>query len=101
MIVGADRTDDDRRGAFCRGHGRPHETRAAIIAIAGAILGPLHLVGNKGDLALEATFRRRPQGRSEEHTSELQSLMRISYAVFCWKKKKKEPINLKHNTIPI
>src|SRR3546814_8739811 len=27
--------------------------------------------------------------RSEEHTSELQSLMRISYAVFCWKKKHK------------
>src|SRR3546814_4473794 len=30
----------------------------------------------------------RHQGRSEEHTSELQSLMRISYAVFCLKKKK-------------
>src|SRR3546814_9125214 len=30
-----------------------------------------------------------PQVRSEEHTSELQSLMRISYAVFCLKKKKK------------
>src|SRR3546814_2337013 len=30
----------------------------------------------------------RPVVRSEEHTSELQSLMRISYAVFCWKKKK-------------
>src|SRR3546814_3547120 len=30
------------------------------------------------------------QDRSEEHTSELQSLMRISYAVFCLKKKKKE-----------
>src|SRR3546814_4151109 len=29
-----------------------------------------------------------PRGRSEEHTSELQSLMRISYAVFCLKKKK-------------
>src|SRR3546814_7583914 len=29
-------------------------------------------------------------GRSEEHTSELQSLMRISYAVFCLKKKKPE-----------
>src|SRR3546814_8932567 len=29
-------------------------------------------------------------GRSEEHTSELQSLMRISYAVFCLKKKKRE-----------
>src|SRR3546814_7390825 len=33
------------------------------------------------------------KGRSEEHTSELQSLMRISYAVFCLKKKKK---NKKH-----
>src|SRR3546814_6587502 len=31
-----------------------------------------------------------PAGRSEEHTSELQSLMRISYAVFCLKKKKKQ-----------
>src|SRR3546814_2095560 len=31
----------------------------------------------------------RRRGRSEEHTSELQSLMRISYAVFCLKKKKK------------
>src|SRR3546814_3865065 len=32
------------------------------------------------------------QLRSEEHTSELQSLMRISYAVFCLKKKKKHKI---------
>src|SRR3546814_6289690 len=32
-----------------------------------------------------------PFARSEEHTSELQSLMRISYAVFCLKKKKKPP----------
>src|SRR3546814_2608646 len=34
-------------------------------------------------------FNRGPDFRSEEHTSELQSLMRISYAVFCLKKKKK------------
>src|SRR3546814_8641770 len=33
---------------------------------------------------------RRLTGRSEEHTSELQSLMRISYAVFCLKKKNKK-----------
>src|SRR3546814_3938592 len=33
--------------------------------------------------------RQPPLLRSEEHTSELQSLMRISYAVFCLKKKKK------------
>src|SRR3546814_2538193 len=31
-----------------------------------------------------------PEARSEEHTSELQSLMRISYAVFCLKKTKKQ-----------
>src|SRR3546814_5587751 len=35
--------------------------------------------------------------RSEEHTSELQSLMRISYAVFCLKKKKHTHIKKKHN----
>src|SRR3546814_7383322 len=34
--------------------------------------------------------------RSEEHTSELQSLMRISYAVFCLKKKKKNTKTHKH-----
>src|SRR3546814_2356726 len=34
--------------------------------------------------------RRRTPARSEEHTSELQSLMRISYAVFCLKKKTKK-----------
>src|SRR3546814_6258149 len=33
-------------------------------------------------------------GRSEEHTSELQSLMRISYAVFCLKKKKTQAIEI-------
>src|SRR3546814_4870332 len=35
--------------------------------------------------------RRGRRQRSEEHTSELQSLMRISYAVFCLKKKNKHP----------
>src|SRR3546814_3179540 len=34
--------------------------------------------------------QRADRGRSEEHTSELQSLMRISYAVFCLKKKKEK-----------
>src|SRR3546814_9822233 len=34
---------------------------------------------------------RRIENRSEEHTSELQSLMRISYAVFCLKKKNTKP----------
>src|SRR3546814_6248667 len=37
--------------------------------------------------------------RSEEHTSELQSLMRISYAVFCLKKKKHVSKNARHITL--
>src|SRR3546814_5504417 len=40
--------------------------------------------------------------RSEEHTSELQSLMRISYAVFCLKKKIKNLRTLhRHDTLPM
>src|SRR3546814_4025383 len=39
---------------------------------------------------LRAARRNRSRRRSEEHTSELQSLMRISYAVFCLKKKKRK-----------
>src|SRR3546814_967773 len=42
---------------------------------------------------------RRSSERSEKHTSELQSLMRISYAVFCLKKKKKK--NLKTHCKPV
>src|SRR3546814_9973995 len=38
-----------------------------------------------------------PDHRSEEHTSELQSLMRISYAVFCLKKKNKHNTPTKQN----
>src|SRR3546814_5733107 len=38
------------------------------------------------------------QERSEEHTSELQSLMRISYAVFCLKKKQNEHIQYNTHT---
>src|SRR3546814_10856222 len=41
-------------------------------------------------LNLDSDIGQRAGMRSEEHTSELQSLMRISYAVFCLKKKKKK-----------
>src|SRR3546814_4374455 len=40
------------------------------------------------DWRLRGALAWKPTPRSEEHTSELQSLMRISYAVFCLKKKK-------------
>src|SRR3546814_10286700 len=42
--------------------------------------------------------RRAALVRSEEHTSELQSLMRISYAVFCLKKKNTTHTAIKHTT---
>src|SRR3546814_4635858 len=48
---------------------------------------PMLAGGNDGD-ALADRLGGRILRRSEEHTSELQSLMRISYAVFCLKKKK-------------
>src|SRR3546814_4003414 len=50
-----------------------------------AMLGPLAEGGLLGGSEHATVVR------SEEHTSELQSLMRISYAVFCLKKKKRRP----------
>src|SRR3546814_1119743 len=46
-------------------------------------------LANAGDDIVERPLFARRVKRSEEHTSELQSLMRISYAVFCLKKKTK------------
>src|SRR3546814_3449426 len=55
--------------------------------------GPAHFPGARQAPAHHAdaqprALRGEPDPRSEEHTSELQSLMRTSYAVFCLKKKK-------------
>src|SRR3546814_1652019 len=47
-----------------------------------------HRAGQALPCQAGAASSREGTGRSEEHTSELQSLMRISYAVFCLKKKK-------------
>src|SRR3546814_6306144 len=60
--------------------------RAAILRQAGSAALAMKIV-----LVPIASFLfRRGRTRSEEHTSELQSLMRISYAVFCLKKKKQQ-----------
>src|SRR3546814_2366514 len=58
-----------------------------------AVAGPDHqLLRGRPAPGFGRARRARTAGRirSEEHTSELQSLMRISYAVFCLKKKKKK-----------
>src|SRR3546814_8749886 len=72
---------------------RPQDTRRRA-NLAAAPIGPASAAdaGHRAGLAHagERLLARQPAvRRSEEHTSELQSLMRISYAVFCLKKKKK------------
>src|SRR3546814_5067779 len=77
-----------------------HDRRPARIAGVAGVFGPAGVLGCAG--VLGATWRLCSEGpgssallqrlmranRSEEHTSELQSLMRISYAVFCLKRNK-------------
>src|SRR3546814_3623589 len=73
----------------------PVSRRGSGIAIWPARKRPLQLYvvipyGNDSDAPDHDQRRSHPrEQRSEEHTSELQSLMRISYAVFCLKKKTK------------
>src|SRR3546814_9806711 len=61
-----------------------------------ALLAEQALAAGAAEFGAHHPARRQGRGvahddvRSEEHTSELQSLMRISYAVFCLKKNKKE-----------
>src|SRR3546814_6220079 len=79
--------------------GRERAVAARRFAFGGDAVGMI--VGDRGEArfggligAVAAQHRR----RSEEHTSELQSLMRSSYAVFCLKKKKTTtPHSTSHN----
>src|SRR3546814_7458052 len=59
-------------------------TVAAGIFVFALLAGGSRTTEPVSDEMVERSY---PDGRSEEHTSELQSLMRISYAVFCLKKK--------------
>src|SRR3546814_1026041 len=82
-----------------RPSGKPSFASETFFALTGRVLLSLEEgAGMENKLAharsvaeIAAEFRTDPErglSRSEEHTSELQSLMRISYAVFCLKKKK-------------
>src|SRR3546814_3765062 len=95
-----------RAGLGCRGSGRfffgPASNRFvfgdAALGVFAGVVGRSHVL--RGRIRTGRRRRSRPVDpgqqqalglfsfRSEEHTSELQSLMRISYAVFCLKKKK-------------
>src|SRR3546814_9402311 len=62
-----------------------------VRALQGLVADLLTLAAHPGDGGLASgALPPAHEVRSEEHTSELQSLMRISYAVFCLKKKKQE-----------
>src|SRR3546814_10857073 len=74
LIMPASPRCGHRHGGRAGGGGSPPASRTVPMVVAGCSL-PL-----PGRFAVEE--------RSEEHTYELQSLMRISYAVFCSKKKK-------------
>src|SRR3546814_3647539 len=67
----------------------PYTTLFRSLALEHATLGP----GPErlGEGVAADRRKRQAAGRSEEHTSELQSLMRTSYAVFCLKKKTQIP----------
>src|SRR3546814_2284467 len=79
----------------------PYTTLFRSLAVLALGLGPVGAAFfawdrgvKRGSIqALGAFSYMAPLIRSEEHTSELQSLMRISYAVFCLKKKKKKKLS--------
>src|SRR3546814_6652673 len=80
-----------RRESTYAGHAlhlRARRAQNVAMAIRLPCLLLLPLLATSGATAQES--------RSEEHTSELQSLMRISYAVFCLKKKKQQKKNHKN-----
>src|SRR3546814_3638780 len=93
-------TSDEGGLTLSAAHKRKAQNEAGRVVVEGVVAAAgLHLDGADAmqtaflaSLALAAQPRTDLHslysGRSEEHTSELQSLMRISYAVFCLKKKK-------------
>src|SRR3546814_4298533 len=74
-------------GLVGRGHRQCSRRRAAgqSVRLAGVAAWPGRSALQRSQIMDPGSH---PRSRSEEHTSELQSLMRISYAVFCLKKKK-------------
>src|SRR3546814_9203720 len=80
-----ERAGEDRREIDARDTGTTADEALQAIVVAEVE----HAVDHEAQGVRIAVQRRRAD-RSEEHTSELQSLMRISYAVFCLTKKKQE-----------
>src|SRR3546814_7725087 len=69
---------------------KPQREVGAQVVVQGRVVGNAKA---REYQAMKGQLLPRVLERSEEHTSELQSLMRISYAVFCLKKKKQNTLN--------
>src|SRR3546814_3715607 len=83
----SERDSEARCGGDSHGRGE-HDRGAPDFAMCDGNFERLAEPAWCGEGCVEIDCRQaEAQGRSEEHTSELQSLMRISYAVFCLKKK--------------
>src|SRR3546814_2988685 len=75
-------------GAVAVAHLREREDRPLrAVRVLATVLAPAGRIGLDVAGVVVGVLERRGEQRSEEHTTELQSLMRISYAVFCLKKK--------------
>src|SRR3546814_4886285 len=79
--IGSEKGGDARLGHVDAGQPRAQRDDVGVIMLAREL--------RRQRFGHERAAARRVAVRSEEHTSELQSLMRISYAVFCLKKKNK------------
>src|SRR3546814_9543249 len=78
-------------------HRAPLRTQRILLGSSVLFIGRNPGVADQSHLSHIIEWRHL-NGRSEEHTSELQSLMRISYAVFCLKKKKRNNFNPNKNS---
>src|SRR3546814_1046346 len=83
-VPGLEERGDQREDKNCCEHARPGQSGKGVDGgkVAGSERDPWRGMNGGGD-------NQEVEERSEEHTSELQSLMRSSYAVFCLKKKKR------------
>src|SRR3546814_4247756 len=90
VVARSQRRAEHRRAGGERRHAGHHLDRKTL----GDAAEEVHEGAVEKGIALaerrDVAARREMAARSEEHTSELQSLMRISYAVFCLKKKKQK-----------
>src|SRR3546814_8199474 len=82
-LVGTISVTPDEEVIGARIIGRPWRIGGKWRAVPAGDFGQVDLIGQRLRAAAD-------RDRSEEHTSELQSLMRSSYAVFCLKKKKED-----------